>query len=63
MATNDIEGFDDTTSAGTDGTATLPTSASSFLYLGTKGSTAEQPMCATSRVRLWSVKAAPSVAP
>lgn len=63
MATNDIEGFDGTTSAGTDGTATLPTSASSFLYLGTKGGTAEQAMCPIIRVRLWSVKASPTVAP
>ena len=63
MATNSIEAFYDGTSTGTDTLATLPTVASSFLYLGTTGSTAAAPMCLISRVRLWSSIVTPAVAP
>lgn len=63
MITNDIEAFFDTTSTGTDVSATVPTSASSFLYLGSRGGTAQNPRCSIERVRLWSVEATPTVAP
>ena len=63
MATNSIEAFYDGASTGTDTLATLPTVASSSLYLGTTGSTAAAPMCLISRVRLWSSVVTPAVAP
>jgi hypothetical protein len=63
MITNDVEAFFNTTSTGTDVSATMPTSASSFLYLGSNGSTAANTMCNIYRVRLWSVEATPTVAP
>ena len=63
MITNDVEAFFDTTSTGTDVSATMPTSASSFLYLGSQGGTAQNPNCSIYRVRLWSVEALPTVAP
>ena len=63
LTTNDVQGFFDTSSYGTDVVATMPTVASSFIYLGTTGSTAAQPECVIPRVRLWSVNALDSVAP
>lgn len=51
--TNDIEGFYDTVSFGTDLSATLPTVAASFVYLGTRGSTAQQSACLLTRLRIW----------
>jgi len=54
MATNDIQAYVDSVSVGTDTSATLPTSASSIIYLGTTGSTAAASGCLLSRVRLWS---------
>lgn len=59
METNNITAYYDGASIGTDATATLPTVASSFLYLGTTGSTAAQSMCLISRARLWSSLVAP----
>jgi hypothetical protein len=63
MATNNITAYYDGVSIGTDTLATLPTVASSLIYLGTAGSTAAQPACLVSRVRLWSSLADPTVAP
>lgn len=63
MITDNIQAYVDGTSIGTDALATLPTSASSFLYLGTAGSTASSPMCLMSRIRLWSSSVSPVVAP
>ena len=54
MATNNVQAYVDGVSIGTDVTATLPTVASSFIYLGTTGSTAAASGCLLSRVRLWS---------
>jgi len=45
MQTNDVKAFFDSTIYGTDVTATLPTVAGSFLFYGTRGSTAQQPRC------------------
>ena len=59
MATNNIQAYVDAVSIGTDLTATLPTVASSFVYLGTAGSTAGQSACLLSRTRLWSFSVAP----
>jgi hypothetical protein len=59
MATNNIQAYIDAVSIGTDLTATLPTVASSFVYLGTAGSTASQSACLLSRTRLWSFSVAP----
>jgi hypothetical protein len=59
MATNNIQAYVDAVSIGTDLTATLPTVASSFVYLGTAGSTASQSACLLSRTRLWSFSVAP----
>lgn len=59
MATNNITAYVDGVSIGTDATATLPTVASSFVYLGTTGSTAAAPACLLSRVRLFSSLVAP----
>lgn len=63
MATNSIQAYVDGTSIGTDTLATLPTSASSFVYLGTAGSTASQPACLISRTRLWPAIVTPAVSP
>jgi hypothetical protein len=59
MATDSIQAYYDGVSIGTDNLATLPTAASSFIYLGTAGSTATQPMCLISRVRLWAALVTP----
>lgn len=59
MATNNIQAYIDGVSIGTDALATLPTVASSFVYLGTAGSTASQSACLISRARLWSTSVAP----
>lgn len=59
MATNNIQAYVDGVSIGTDALATLPTVASSFVYLGTAGSTASQSACLISRARLWSSSVAP----
>jgi hypothetical protein len=59
MATNNITAYYDGASIGTDTTATLPTAASSFFYLGTTGSTAAASGCLISRTRLWSSLVAP----
>lgn len=59
MATDAITAYVDGVSIGTDTLATLPTSASSFLYLGTAGSAAGASACLISRVRLWSSLVAP----
>lgn len=63
MATNDIVAYYDGASIGTDTSATLPSTASSFIYLGTTGSTAAASACLLSRVRLWSSIVTPSVTP
>lgn len=63
MATNDVQAYVDGVSIGTDTSATLPTVASSFLYLGTTGSTAAASGCLLSRVRLWSSAVTPAVVP
>jgi hypothetical protein len=63
MATNDIVAYYDGASIGTDTSATLPATASSFIYLGTTGSTAAASACLLSRVRLWSSIVTPSVTP
>lgn len=63
MATNAIEAFVDGVSIGTDTSATLPTVASSFVYLGSTGSTAAASACLLSRVRLWSSSITPAVVP
>lgn len=63
MATDNVQAYVDGVSIGTDTLATLPTSASSFLYLGTTGSTAAASGCLLSRVRLWSSAVIPAVAP
>lgn len=63
MATNDVTAYVDAVSPGADATATLPTVASSFIYLGTAGSTAAASGCLLSRARLWSSIATPTVAP
>jgi len=63
MATDSIEAFYDGTSIGTDTLATLPTVASSFIYLGTTGSTAAQPSCLISRARIWPSIVTPAVTP
>lgn len=54
MQTDNVQAYVDTVSIGTDALATLPTVASSFVYLGTTGSTAAQPNCLINRFRLWS---------
>ena len=59
MVTNNVQAYVDGVSIGTDVTATLPTVASSFLYLGTTGSTAAASACLISRARLWSSLVAP----
>lgn len=59
METNNIQAYYDSVSIGTDPTATLPTAASSFVYLGTQAGTAAQTGCLLSRVRLWSSLVAP----
>lgn len=59
MATNNITAYYDGASIGTDTTATLPTSASSFVYFGTAAGTAAAPACLISRARLWSSLVAP----
>lgn len=59
MVTNNVQAYVDGVSIGTDVTATLPTVASSFLYLGTTGSTAAASACLISRARLWSSSVAP----
>lgn len=59
MATNNITAYYDGVSIGTDTTATLPTSASSFVYFGTAAGTAAAPTCLMSRARLWSSLVAP----
>lgn len=61
--TNDIEGFFDTATFGTDATAVMPTSAASSIFLGTRGSTAQQPGCLLTRLRLWPQSLTPTVAP
>jgi len=53
MATNSIEAFYDGVSFGTDVVATLPVTASSFIFLGTTGGTAAQSACLTTRTRIW----------
>jgi hypothetical protein len=63
MVTDSIEAFVDGVSIGTDTLATLPTAASSFVYLGTTGSTAAASACLLSRVRLWSSAVTPAVVP
>jgi hypothetical protein len=63
LVTDSIEAFYDGVSVGTDTLATLPTVASSFIYLGTTGSTAAAPMCLISRARLWSSLVTPAVVP
>ena len=63
METDNITLYFDGVSAGTDPLATLPTSASSFVYLGTTGSAAAASACLLSRVRLWSSLVTPGVAP
>lgn len=63
MATNAIEAFVGGSSIGTDTSATLPTVASSFIYLGSTGSTAAASACLLSRVRLWSSSVTPGAAP
>jgi hypothetical protein len=59
MVTNNIQAYVDGVSIGTDALATLPTVASSFVYLGTAGSTASQSACLINRARLWSTSVAP----
>ena len=54
MQTDNVQAYVDAVSIGTDALATLPTASSSFIYLGTTGSTAAQSACLLSRVRLWS---------
>lgn len=54
MQTDNVQAYVDTVSIGTDALATLPTVASSFVYLGTTGSTAAQSNCLITRLRLWS---------
>lgn len=61
--TNDVEGFYDLASYGTDVVNTLPTSAASFIYLGTRGSTAQQPACLLTNLRLWSRDVSTTEAP
>lgn len=63
MVTDNVQAYVDGVSIGTDALATLPTSASSFVYLGTTGSTAAASACLLSRVRLWSSSVTPAVAP
>ena len=59
MATNNVQAYVDGVSIGTDTSATLPTVASSFIYLGTAGSTASAAGCLINRARLWSSLVAP----
>lgn len=54
METNNVQAYVDGLSIGTDVSATLPTVASSFVYLGTAGSSAGQSACLIGRTRLWS---------
>lgn len=54
MLTNDITAYVDAVNIGTDTSATLPTSASSFVYFGSNGSTAAGSGCLITRARLWS---------
>lgn len=63
MVTNSIEAFVDGTSIGTDTLATLPASASSFVYFGTAATGGIQTACLISRARLWSSSVTPAVAP
>lgn len=63
METNNVTAYYDATSIGTDATATLPTVASSFIYFGSAGSTANASACLISRARLWSSLVTPAVAP
>lgn len=64
MATNDIAGYYDGGSFGTDTLANVPTAAGSFFWLGSAAGTATgQTACLISRARLWPAIVTPAVSP
>lgn len=63
MATNDIIGYYDESSIGTDSAATIPSASSSFIFLGNNGSATGQPGCLISRARFWPALVTPTAAP